>query len=55
MVELIKLVTDGPDDTPDACEATHRLQSMERHEDAEELEMLFARAEELRPASSDSS
>ena len=53
--DLMKLTTIGPDDTPDAHEVTNRLRRMGKHEEAKELEMLMARAEELRSASSDSS
>ena len=55
VADLMKLTTTGPDDTPDAYEVTNRLRRMEKHEEAEELETLIARAEELRSASSASS
>jgi len=51
----MNLVTTGLDDTPDAKEIAERLRRMERHKEAKELEMLVARAEELKSASSDSS
>ncbi len=54
-VDLMNLVTTGLDDTPDAKEIAERLRRMERHKEAQELERLFARAEELRSASSGSS
>ena len=50
--DLMKLVTTGPDDTPDAFDVTIRLQCMDRAKEAEEFETLVARAEELRSASS---
>ncbi len=53
--DLMKLTTTGPDDIPDAYEVTNRLRRMGKHEEAEELETLIARAEELRSTSSDSS
>ncbi len=55
VADLMKLTTTGPDDTPDAYEVTNRLRRMGKHEEAKELEMLIARAEELKSASSDSS
>ncbi len=55
VADLMKLTTTGPDDTPDAYEVTNRLRRMGKHKEAKELEMLMARAEELRSASSDSS
>jgi len=55
VADLMKLTTTGPDDTPDAYEVTNRLRRMERYEEAEELEILVDRAEELKSASSDSS
>ncbi len=54
-VDLMNLVTTGLDDTPDAEEVAGRLRRMGKHEEAKELEMLVARAEELRSTSSDSS
>ncbi len=53
--DLIELASTGLDDTPDANEVVNRLRRMERHEEAKELEMLIARAEELKSASSGSS
>ncbi len=55
VADLMKLTTTGPDDTPDAYEVTNRLRRMGKHKEAKELEMLIARAEELKSASSDSS
>ncbi len=55
VADLMKLTTTGPDDTPDAYEVTNRLRRMGKHEEAKELEMLMARAEELRSTSPDSS
>ncbi len=55
VADLMKLTTTGPDDTPDAYEVTNRLRRMGKHEEAKELEMLIARAEELKSASSNSS
>ena len=53
MVPLMKFVTTGLDDTPDAEEVVKRLRRMKKHKQAKELEKLFARAEELRSVSSD--
>ncbi len=53
--DLIELATTGLDDTPDANEVANRLRRMGKHKEAKELEMLIARAEELKSASSDSS
>ena len=53
--DLMELVTTGLDDTPDAKEIVERLRRMGKHEEAEELEILIARAEELKSASSGSS
>jgi hypothetical protein len=53
--DLTELATSGLDDTPDANEVANRLRRMERYTEAKELEMLIARAEELKSASSDSS
>ncbi len=55
MVPLMKFVTTGLDDTPDAEEVIKRLRCMKKHKQAKELEKLFARAEELRSPSSDHS
>ncbi len=55
VADLMELTTTGPDDTPDASEVTNRLRRMGKQEEAKELEMLIARAEELKSASSDSS
>jgi Asp-tRNA(Asn)/Glu-tRNA(Gln) amidotransferase C subunit len=53
--DLTELATSGQDDTPDANEVANRLRRMDKQEEAKELEMLIARAEELKSASSDSS
>ncbi len=55
MVPLMEFVTTGLNDTPDAEEVVKRLRRMKKHKQAKELEKLFARAEELRSASSDPS
>jgi oligoendopeptidase F len=55
MVPLMEFVTTGLNDTPDAEEVLKRLRRMKKHKQAKELEKLFARAEELRSASPDSS
>jgi len=55
IVDLMELVTTNPDDTIDASEITERLRRIRKYEEAEEFEMLSARAEELRAASSNSS
>ena len=47
-IDLMELVTTNLDDTLDAAEIVTRFRLMKMHEEAEELEMLFARAEELR-------
>ncbi len=54
-IDLMELVTTNLDDTLDAAEIVERFRRMKMYEEAEELETLFARAEELRSASSDSS
>ncbi len=54
-IDLMELVTTNLDDTLDAAEILKRFRHMKMYEEAEELETLFARAEELRSASSDSS
>jgi hypothetical protein len=51
----MELVTTNLDDTLDAAELVKRFRLMKMYEEAEELETLFARAEELRTASSDPS
>ena len=53
--DLMELVTTGLDDTPDAEKVAERLRRMGKHKEAKELEMLMARAEELRSVSSASS
>ena len=55
IVDLMELVTTNPDDTIDASEVTDRLRRIGKYEEAEEFEMLSARAEELRATSSSSS
>ena len=55
VADLMKLTTTGPDVTPDAEEVAERLRCMGKHKEAKELEMLIARAKELKSASSDSS
>ncbi len=55
IVALMNLVTTGRGDTPNAEEGAERLRRTERHKEAEELETLFARAEELRSTSSERS
>ncbi len=52
VVELTGHATTGLNAIPDAGEVTRRLRRMERHIEAQELEMLMARAEELRLTSS---
>ena len=54
-IDLMELVTINLDDTLDAAEILKRFRCMKMYEEAEELETLFARAEELRSASLDSS
>ncbi len=54
-IDLMELVTTNLDDTLDAAELVKRFRLMKMYEEAEELETLFARAEELRTASSDPS
>ena len=54
-IDLMELVTADLDETLDAAEVVTRFRRMKMYEEAEELETLFARAEELRSASSDSS
>ncbi len=54
-IDLMELVTTNLDETLDAAEVVTRFRRMKMYEEAEELETLFARAEELRSASSDSS
>jgi hypothetical protein len=51
----MELVTTNLDETLDAAEVVTRFRRMKMYEEADELEMLFARAEELRSASSDPS
>ena len=54
-IDLMELVTTNLDDTLDAAEIVKRFRRMKMYEEAQELETLFARAEELRSASSGSS
>jgi hypothetical protein len=54
-IDLMELVTTNLDETLDAAEVVTRFRRMKMYEEADELEMLFARAEELRSASSDPS
>ncbi len=55
MIDLMELVITDLDGTLSTEEVVEILRRTGRHNEAEELEMLIARAEELRPASSDSS
>jgi hypothetical protein len=54
-IDLMELVTTNLDETLDAAEVVTRFRRMKMYEEADELEMLFARAEELRSASPDPS
>ena len=54
-IDLMELVTTNLDDTLDAAEVVTRFRRMKMYEEAQELETLFARAEELRSASQESS
>ena len=54
-IDLMELVTTNLDNTLDAAEVVTRFRRMKMYEEAEELETLFARAEELRSASLNSS
>ena len=54
-IDLMELVTSNLDDALDAAEFVARFRRMKMYEEADELETLFARAEELRFASSDPS
>ncbi len=53
--DLIQLATTGPYTSRSPKKIAKRLRRMGKHKEAKELEMLMARAEELRSASSDSS
>ncbi len=53
--DLIQLATTGPYNSRNPNKIAKRLRRMGKHEEAKELEILIARAEELRSASSDSS
>ena len=53
--DLIELATTGPYNSRSPNKIAKRLRRMGKHEEAKELEMLIARAEELKSASSDSS
>ncbi len=50
-IDLMELVTINLDDTLDAADVVTRFRRMKMYEEAEELETLFARAEELRSSS----
>ena len=54
-VDLIQLATTGPYTSRSPKKIAKRLRRMGKHKEAKELEMLMARAEELRSTSSDSS
>ncbi len=53
--DLVQLSTTGPSNSPSSKKIAKRLRRMGKHKEAKELEMLIARAEELKSASSDSS
>jgi len=53
--DLIQLATTGQYNSRGYKQIANRLRGMGKHKEAEELEMLIARAEELKSASSDSS
>ena len=53
--DLIQLATTGPYNSRGTNKIAKRLRRMGKQEEAKELEMLIARAEELKSASSDSS
>ena len=53
--DLIQLATTGPYNSRSPKKIAKRLWDMNKHIEAEEFERLFARAKELRSASSDSS
>ena len=53
--DLTELATTGPYNSRGHKKIAKRLRRMGKHEEAKELEMLVARAEELTSASSDSS
>ncbi len=55
MIDLMELVITDLDGTLSTEEVVEILRRTGRHNEAEELEMLIARAEKLRPASSDPS
>ncbi len=55
MADLMEFVSGRMDDTLNFEEVVKRLRHMGRHKEAEEFEMLTARAEELKSTSSDSS
>ena len=52
--DLIQLATTGPYNSRSPKKIAKRLWDMNQHKEAQELERLFARAKELRSASSDS-
>ncbi len=54
MIDLMELVITDLEGTLSTEEVVEILRRTGRHNEAEELEMLIARAEELSPASSDS-
>ena len=53
--DLIQLATTGPYNSRSTNKIAQRLRRMGKQEEAKELEMLIARAEELKSASPDSS
>ncbi len=53
--DLIQLATTGPYNSRSPKKIAKRLWDMEKHIEAEEFEMLIARAEELKSAASDAS
>ncbi len=53
--DLIQLATTGPYNSRGHKQIAKRLRDMGKQEEAKELEMLIARAEELKSASSNSS
>ena len=55
MIDLMEIVITDLEDTLNSEEVVESLRRTGKHKQAEELEMLVARAEELKSASSDSS
>ncbi len=53
--DLVQLSTTGPSNSPSSKKIAERLRRMGKCKEADEFEMLIARAEELKSASSDSS